>query len=150
MTRAMKLTVQRLGDSLGVLIPEEVLATWGVNEGDDLLLSGRSIRAPRYGGLPHSKLDDMNRAIALAVVKSFSPNEIPEKILSNLARWQAQGVWVTAYDEWRSIASSSDDGALFAAMLGRDENSTRLRQSAPFVGLLPQEEVHALHEEAAS
>ena len=41
-----------------------------------------------------------------------------------------------------------DDGALFAAMLARDERSTRLRQSAPYVGLLPREVVEALNEEA--
>ena len=148
--RSKKLRVQRFGDDLGVLIPEEILTSWGVGEGEDLLLSGSSIRPPRYGGLPHAKLDDMNRAIALAVVRSFTPSEIREKILSNLARWEEQGTWVTAYDEWRSIAARSDDGALFAAMLGRDEESTRLRQSPPFVGLLSQEEVRALHEEASS
>ena len=35
------------------------------------------------------------------------------------------------------------------AMLGRDENAVRLRQSAPFVGLLPKEQVRKLNEEAA-
>jgi hypothetical protein len=36
---------------------------------------------------------------------------------------------VTAYDEWRDIAERCDDGELFAAMLGRDDDATRLRQS---------------------
>jgi hypothetical protein len=35
-------------------------------------------------------------------------------------------------------------------MLGRDDDATRLRQSMPFVGLLPQKEVRRLHEEAAA
>jgi hypothetical protein len=59
-------------------------------------------------------------------------------------------MWVSAYDEWRELAQQEDDGALFAAMLGRDENAVRLRQSMPFVGLLSQEEVRRLHEEAAA
>jgi hypothetical protein len=36
---------------------------------------------------------------------------------------------------------------LFAAMLGRDEESNRLRQSMPFVGLLSQDQVEAIYEE---
>ena len=60
-----------------------------------------------------------------------------------------RGVWVSAFDEWREIAKSGDDGVLFAAMLGRDEDAVRLRQSAPYAGLLSQEEVGKLNEEAA-
>lgn len=51
---------------------------------------------------------------------------------------------------WRAIALDDDDGRLFAAMLGRDEEAVRMRQSAPFVGLLPKEEVRRLKAEAAS
>jgi hypothetical protein len=35
-------------------------------------------------------------------------------------------------------------------MLGRDDNSIRLRQSMPYVGLLSQEEVKKIREEAAA
>jgi hypothetical protein len=55
-----------------------------------------------------------------------------------------------AFDEWREIINSNDDGPLYAAMLGRDEESTRLRQSMPYVGLLPQTELRKLYEEAGS
>ena len=71
------------------------------------------------------------------------------QILANLHRWRRQGAWVSAYDEWRGIAERGDDGELFATMLGRDDDATRLRQSMPFVGLLSQEEVRRLHEEAS-
>ena len=60
---------------------------------------------------------------------------------------RAFGVRLTK--EWRDIAEGKDDGELFAAMLGRGENAVRLRQSAPFVGLLPKGEVRKLNEEAA-
>jgi len=38
---------------------------------------------------------------------------------------------------------------LFAVLLGRDEHSNQLRQSPPYVGMLPREEVTRLNEEAA-
>ena len=71
-------------------------------------------------------------------------------MLANLHRWKRQGVWGAAFDEWREVAKSSDDGELFAAMLGRDERAVRLRQSAPYAGLLLPEEVRRLNEEAAA
>jgi len=40
------------------------------------------------------------------------------------------------YSEWQTLLDDTNDGALFAAMLGRDEHSNRLRQSPPYVGLL--------------
>jgi antitoxin component of MazEF toxin-antitoxin module len=144
----MKLTVRRIGNSLGVILPKGTLETWGVGEGDHLELTERGIRPAARGGLAHQALDELKRRIALAVVRSFTPREIRAQMLANLHRWKKQGTWGSAYDEWEEIASSADDGALFAVMLGRDENSMRLRQSMPFVGLLPQEEVRKLHEEA--
>jgi hypothetical protein len=39
---------------------------------------------------------------------------------------------------------------LFAVILGRDERSNQMRQSPPYVGMLPREEVMRLNEEAAS
>jgi hypothetical protein len=69
--------------------------------------------------------------------------------LANLHRWKAQGAWVSAYGEWTAILERGSDDELFAAMLGRDDNSIRLRQSMPYVGLLPEEEVKKVYEEAA-
>lgn len=146
----MNLTVRRIGNSLGVIIPKQTLDAWGVGEGDSLRLTDRDIRPPARGGLPHWKLDELKRSIALAVVRDFTTRQIRAQILANLHRWERNGVWVSAYDEWRRIAEHDDDGELFAAMLGRDERATRLRQSAPFVGLLPTEEVRCLNEKAAA
>jgi hypothetical protein len=58
-------------------------------------------------------------------------------------------VWVSAFDEWREIANGDDDGELFAAMLGRHQKAVRLRQSAPYAGLLSPQEVRDINEEAA-
>lgn len=147
----MKLAVRRIGNSLGVIIPRASLEAWGIGEGDALELTERGIYpATKGAGLSHNALDELKRSIALAVVRRFTPREIRAQILANLHRWKSQAMWVSAYDEWQDLARREDDGALFAAMLGRDECAVRLRQSMPFVGLLAQEEVRRLHEEAAA
>jgi antitoxin component of MazEF toxin-antitoxin module len=146
----MKLTIRRIGNSLGVIIPRSALDAWGIGEGDCLELTARGIRPAAPPGLSQGALDELKRSIALAVVRQFTPREIRAQILANLQRWRQQGTWVSAYDEWRRLAADGDDGRLFAAMLGRDDDAVRLRQSMPFVGLLPQKEVRRLHEEAAA
>jgi antitoxin component of MazEF toxin-antitoxin module len=147
----MKLAIRRVGNSLGVIIPRTALKAWGVGEGDALELTERGIRPAAQGaGFSHRTLDELKRSIALAVLRRFTPREIRAQILGNLYRWRSQGTWVPAYDEWRDLASREDDAALFAAMLGRDERAVTLRQSMPFVGLLSQDEVKRLHEEAAA
>jgi hypothetical protein len=144
----MKLTIRRVGNSLGVILPKDALDGWSVGEGDYLELTERHIRPPARGGLPHSALDELKRSFAVAVVGGFTPRQIRAQMLANLHRWKSQGTWGPAYDEWLDIAQSEDDGALFAVMLGRDDNAVRLRQSMPFVGLLSREVLRKLNEEA--
>jgi antitoxin component of MazEF toxin-antitoxin module len=145
----MQVTVRRIGNSLGVLLPKATLDAWGVGEGDALELTERELRPPGRGGFLHQELDELRRNMALAVIRRFTPTQIRAQILANLHRWKQQGVWVSAFDEWRRIVASDDDGELFAALLGRDDEAVRLRQSAPYVGLLPPEEVRKLNEEAS-
>lgn len=120
-----------------------------MGEGDELELTERGIRPPARGGFSHDQLDSLKLSLSLAVIRRRTAREIRAKIVANLHRWKQQGSWVSAYDEWNRIARSEDDGELFAAMLGRDENAVRLRQSMPYVGLLSQREVKQLYEEAA-
>jgi hypothetical protein len=145
----MKVPLRRIGNSLGVLLPKATLDAWGLGEGDALDLTERGLRPPAKGGFLHQELDELRRSISLAIVRRFTPREIRAQILANLHRWKRQGVWGAAYEEWQDLVEGEDDGELFAAMLGRDENAVRLRQSAPFVGLLPKGEVRKLNEEAA-
>ena len=84
------------------------------------------------------------------MIDRFTPRRIRAQSLANLHRWKKAGSWISAYDEWKAILESDDDGELFAAMLGRDERSNRLRQSAPYVGLLPADVVRQLNEEASA
>jgi hypothetical protein len=93
-------------------------------------------------------LDELKRSLSLAVVRDFSPQEIRAQSLANLYRWKNQGTWISAYDEWTEILQTESDGALFTAMLTRNDNSKRLRQSMPYVGLLSQQEVKKIYEEA--
>ncbi|MGH8287126.1 MAG: AbrB/MazE/SpoVT family DNA-binding domain-containing protein [Steroidobacteraceae bacterium] len=147
----MKLPIRRIGNSLGVIVPRTALEAWGIGEGDHLELTERDIRPASRAGLSHQALDELKRSIALAVVRGFTPRQIRSQILANLHRWKSQGMWVSAFDEWLEVAQQDDDdGALFATMLGGDERAVRLRQSMPFVGLLSQDEVRKLHEEAAA
>jgi Antidote-toxin recognition MazE, bacterial antitoxin len=145
----VKITLRRIGNSLGVLLPKATLDAWGLREGDTLQLTERALRPAARGGFTHQELDEHRRIVALAIIRNFTPREIRAQTLANLRRWKEQGVWGRAYEEWQQIAAGGDDGELFAAMLGRDENATRLRQSAPYVGLLPKHEVRKLNEEAA-
>jgi antitoxin component of MazEF toxin-antitoxin module len=146
----MKLTIRRIGNSLGVILPKTVLDRWGLGEGDTLELTERGIRPPGDPGLSHERLDRHKRALALAVVRCFTPQQIRAQSLANLHRWKKQGAWVSAYSEWQDLVERGDDGELFAAMLGHDERANRLRQSPPYVGLLPREQVQKLNEEAAA
>lgn len=141
----MKLRVRRIGNSLGVIVPRSTLASWGIGEGDALHLTEAGITPPPARS--HDALDELKRRLASAVVESFTPRRIRAYALANLHRWKQSGAWVPAYEEWQEILQHTDDGALFAAMLGRDERATRLRQSAPYVGMLPREAVRRLNEE---
>jgi hypothetical protein len=146
----MKLQVRRIGNSLGVIVPKSALTAWGVGEGDTLELTERGIRPLAHGGSSHLKLDQLKRSLSLAVIRRCTAQEIRAQSLANLYRWKSQGAWVSAYDEWTEILENGGDGELFAAMLGRDDNSIRMRQSMPYVGLLSQEEVKKIHEEGAA
>jgi antitoxin component of MazEF toxin-antitoxin module len=145
----MKLELRRIGNSLGVIVPKEALRNWGVGEGDYLNLSERGIRPAFKAGSSHEALDELKRLLSLAVIRRCTAQEIRAQSLANLFRWRNQGTWGPAYKEWMEILERGSDGELFAAMLGRDDESNRLRQSMPYVGLLSKEEVKRINEEAA-
>jgi antitoxin component of MazEF toxin-antitoxin module len=146
----MKLQIRPIGNSLGVIIPKTVLDEWGAGRGSLLEVAGRCIRPPERGASSVDKLDELKRRIAADVTARCTANEIRARSLANLHRWKEMGSWVSAYDEWKAILEAGDDGLLFATMLGRDERSNRLRQSPPYVGLLPRDEVKRLNEEASA
>lgn len=145
----MELKLRRIGNSLGVILPRETLREWGVAEGDSLELAAGAIR-PAQRGNAQARLDRLKRLMGLAIVERYTPDEIRKRSKANLARWKKSGVWGQAYDEWSRILNSKDDGPLFAAMVGADEEANRLRQSPPFTGLLSEKEMGRLREKAAA
>jgi antitoxin component of MazEF toxin-antitoxin module len=145
-----RLLIRAIGNSLGVIIPRATLRAWGLGPGDSLELDDRGIRPLARGRTSHEVLDALKRRLAAAVTAEFTAKQIRAQSLANLHRWKASGAWISAYDEWLSILEGGDDGELFAAMLGNDERSNRLRQSPPYVGLLPREEVRRLNAEASA
>jgi len=144
----MKIKIRRVGNSLGVILPKAVLTQWGLGEGDSLELSEGGVRPRSPKRSANQLFDEHKRKLAIAVVSQFPPSLIRAHSLANLHRWKLNGTWVSAYDEWKKIMLHGDDGELFSAMLSRDEHANRLRQSPPYVGLLPREEVQRLNEEA--
>lgn len=144
----MRLTIRRIGNSLGVIIPRPGLDMWGVGEGDELELKEDRI-VPVRAGFTKADLNALRLERAFEVIRRFTAQEIRAKSLANLFRWKSNGAWCSAYDEWKSILEDPDDGRLFAAMLGRDDDSVRLRQSAPYVGLLSPEIVREMNEKIA-
>ena len=145
----MKLVIRRIGNSLGVILPKPSLDAWGIGEGDHLDITERGIRPASRGGFSTAQLDEHKRRLAAAVVSRFTAKHIRGQSLGNLHRWKANGVWNSAYGEWKRLLEHADDGELFAVLLGRDERSNQLRQSPPYVGMLSREEVRKLNEEAA-
>jgi antitoxin component of MazEF toxin-antitoxin module len=146
----MKLIVRRIGNSLGVIIPKATLDAWGVGEGDSLELTQGGVRPLAKVAHAHEALDEHKRKLAAAVASQFSARQIRARSLANLHRWKRSGVWVSAFDDWSRLLRSGDDGELFAVLLGRDDEANRLRQSPPYVGLLPRDEVKRLNEETAA
>ena len=146
----MKLSVRRIGNSLGVIVPRKVLAAWGVREGDFLELTANDIRPRRPRRSSHTQLDELKRAISAEVIARFRPEEIRAKSLDNLRRWQETGAWCSAYDEWLELIGGGDDARLYGAMVGRTDDANRLRQSMPYVGMLSKDVLEELREKAAA
>lgn len=87
----------------------------------------------------HNIIDEQKLELARRVLSHFSIPVIREKSLANLDRWKARGVDTTVYREWREILTNTDESVLIDAMIGESDNSNRLRQSPPYVGLLPRD-----------
>lgn len=140
----MRVKVRRIGNSKGMIIPIEILREWGVDVGDEVDISGTMI-TPLREVSKHELLDELRRRIALEVLSLYGLDEIRKKSLSNLSKWRSQGVWGKHYEIWLEVVH--DDDKLRRIMIGADDFSVQMRQSSPYVGLLPQERVLKLKQE---
>ena len=66
----MKTTLRRIGNSLGIIIPKAILASWKLREGDALHISAEGI-FPKRRPSKSQALDDQDRRIAAAVVDAL-------------------------------------------------------------------------------
>jgi antitoxin component of MazEF toxin-antitoxin module len=146
----MKLKIRRVGNSLGVLLPKDVLRGWGLGEGDSLELGLNGIRPATSAPRRQQVLDAASRAIGLAVIRQFTAREIRAQIRATLSERRRQADWDETCDSWQLLARGKDDGALFAAMLGRDDRSKELRHCLPYAELLPAAQLRTLREGAVA
>lgn len=82
--------------------------------------------------------------MALRITEKFPLSVIRQRSLDNMDRWQSNGVWVSAFEQWRKLMTEGSDDQVLAVMTGKDQTANRLRQSAPYAGLLTQAEVEAI------
>ena len=146
----VRLRIRRIGNSLGVIVPREMLNAWGVREGGTLEGDNAGIWPPGRKPRGHAELDELKRRISLEVLARHKPAGIRRRSLENLARWKKSGVWCGAYDEWLEILEHGSDQALFGAMAGTDDRGNRLRQSPPYAGMLPRDVLERLREEISA
>lgn len=85
-----------------------------------------------------SQLDSFKLEMAQAVLRAVDMATLRRRSLANLERWRENGSWCSTFAEWQELMSSGSDAEVVAAMTGTDETANRLRQSAPYVGLLPR------------
>ena len=148
LTFTAKEAKNRLGE---VLRAAESMPVQITNHGKPVvrIMSVKQADKLMQGPNQHDALDNMKHRISCEVLARFSIAVIRQQARDNLARWRANGAWSKTYDEWQAIIESNDDHALVARMVGLDQDSNRLRQSMPYVGLLDQTRVRQLHEEIA-
>lgn len=87
-----------------------------------------------------SRLDALKLDFARAIIESVDMVILRRHSLANLERWKRRGSWSSAFAEWEDLMTHGSDTDVTEAMTGPDENANRLRQSAPYVGLLPRTE----------
>lgn len=86
----------------------------------------------------HDILDDFKRRAALAVLERVDLATLRQVSLDNLTRWKAIGAWCSAYDEWVELLTTGSEDAIRHTMSAHCENANRLRQSAPYAGILDE------------
>ena len=99
----------------------------------------------------HLLLDDLKLWLAQAVLEMADLPTVRAVSLSNLERWRAKGTWGRAYEEWRQIVAHAPDHELIHIMTGEGDEPNRLRQSAPYAGIIDEQarlKVYARHDKA--
>ncbi len=93
-----------------------------------------------------AQLDSFKLELAQDVLRAVDMATLRRRSLANLERWRKNGSWCSAFAEWHELMTRGSDAEVVAAMTGSDETANRLRQSAPYVGLLPRKSADHLNE----
>ena len=94
----------------------------------------------------HDRLDEIRRRMAVAAAKKVDEDltllEVPRR---NIRRWaELWGYMMSAYAEWSDILERPWP-EIRGLLIADNEDSRRLRQSTPFVGILTSRERKAIH-----
>lgn len=141
----------RLGEVLRAALRAPVVITVHGKPSVQLMsVEDASATPPRAAPInAQDALDAVKHRLSCTVLATFPLAEIKRRSLENIERWRTSGVSGGAYDEWAAIIRSADDLEMIAAMVSLDQKSNQLRQSIPYVGMLPKSVVKQLNEEIA-
>lgn len=87
----------------------------------------------------HLLQDDLKLWLSQATLRLADLDTIRAKSLSNLQRWKGQGTWGPVYDQWCEIMTNGTDDFIIQIMTGEGDEPNRLRQSAPYVGIVDEQ-----------
>lgn len=146
-TYTAKEAKNRLGEVLRAALRNPVVIT--VHGKPSVRISAVEAQQEHPQPNAQDKLDNLKHRLSCAVLATFPLEAIKRQSLQNIARWRSNGVSGPSYDAWESILRESDDMAMIKAMVGLDEHSNQLRQSIPYVGMLPKSIVEELNAEIA-
>ena len=125
---------------------EQVQRRLGRRTRREVTINGITVQLGTSSFTPNKQDVQDRRKLTMAkrINEKFSMSVIRSRSLENMERWKKKGVWISAFDEWRQLLTEGTDQQVQAVMTGKDEKSNRLRQSAPYAGLLTQAEVETI------
>jgi hypothetical protein len=100
-------------------------------------------RGPRARARRHDWIDERSRALHEAVAERLRDDpQLVSRALVRLDDWErwAEPQALPAIREWRQLLSAASLSELLALLVEDSEKANRLRQSSPFVDVLPQDE----------
>ena len=122
--------------------------TTAERSGSHAAAAGGNGRNGGVGKNDHQRLDDISLALNRRVVEII--DEDPGKFrtgLENLARWRERrgGRSPGWMEEWEKLLGEGWS-SVREVLLGEGQENTRLRHTAPFAGVVPEEERRRIHD----
>lgn len=122
--------------------------TTAEGSGSRAAAAGGSGRSGDVGKNDHQRIDDISLALNRRVVEII--DEDPGKLrtgLENLARWRERrgGRSPGWMEEWEKLLGEGWS-SVREVLLGEGQENTRLRHTAPFAGVVPEEERRRIHD----